>query len=225
MIAFGACVGVAILQQFFSHSRTSQRRVYWGCSGLAGVAGLFAGYPEWQRSLGLMALAWGGMIVAAYAYTPYIKINGKIYALTTQSPDPEDTPADRAATQHDPTPTAYSGLLTAPKMWWLLVPLMLISAINTYAFATGDGEWWVATIGLVFLAFLAIATGTGDASWGYPIARGQRVQFAILAVVTVGSFTVLYLAAYAVAKRKPMRSKHSMEYRAHPNLRDKYSGQ
>ena len=53
------------------------------------------------------------------------------------------------------------------------------------------------------------------------LARGQRIQFAILAVVTIGSFTVLYLAAYAVAKRRPLRSKHSMEYRAHPHLQDK----
>jgi hypothetical protein len=101
-------------------------------------------------------------------------------------------------------------------MWWLLIPLLVISTGNIYAFAFSTGEWWVAAIGLVLLAFLAVVLGFGDASWGYGIARGHRVQFAIAAVVTVGVFAVLYMAAYQTGKHWPTRRKQSMEYRTHP---------
>ncbi|MCF6386368.1 hypothetical protein L2K20_05250 [Mycobacterium sp. MBM] len=222
MAIFALCIGVAVIQQFFKHGRASQRRIYWSCTLLASIAGLMAGYPDWQRAVGLSALAVIGLTVIAYAYTPYIKIGGKIRSLGLQTPDPEDVPAEPHADQQDPAPDAYSGALSAPKMWWLMVPLMLISAGNTYAFVTGEGEWWVAAIGIAFLIFLAVVGGYGDASWGYPIARGQKIQFAILAVVTLGTFTVLYLAAYAMAQRRPLRSKHSLDYRSHPHLRDKY---
>lgn len=224
MVMFVAVVAAAVIQQFFEHSRSSQRRVYWSCTCAAAVFGSLAVYPDWQKGLVMVLFAFGAMTVIAYAYTPYIKIGGKIRSLAVQTPDPDDIPAESTTGQHDPAPDAYSGMLTAAKMWWILVPLMLISAINTYSFTTGEGEWWVAAIGVAFLVFLAVATGVGDASWGYPIARGQRIQFTILAVVTLGAFTVVYLAAYGLAKRRPFRSKHSLDSRAHPDLRDKYPG-
>ena len=165
----------------------------------------------------------GLMVAAAYAYTPYIKISGKVYALTVQDsqPDPDENSARAPGTTvteqaHDPAPDAYSGLLSATKMWWLLIPLLIISTGNIYAFAFSRGEWWVAVIGLAFIVFLAVAMGFGDASWEYGIARGHRVQFAIAAIVTVGVFAVLYLAAYQTGKHWPLRRKQSMEYRAHP---------
>ena len=48
--------------------------------------------------------------------------------------------------------------------------------------------------------FLAVATGYGDASWGYGIACGQRVQFAVAAIVIAGVFSVFYLTAYQAGK-------------------------
>lgn len=217
-----AAFAIGFVQSFFKHSRTSQRRVFWTCATVGAAAAFLSFYPLWAKGLGAFAFVAGAMTVIAYAYTPYIKIGGKIRSLAVQTPDPEDTPPESACEQHLPAPDAYSGVLTAAKMWWLLVLLMLISAANTYAFATGEGQWWVAAIGIAFLVFLAITAGYGDASWGYPIARGQRIQFIVLAVVTLGTFTALYLAAYALAKRRPVRSQHSMEYRAHPHLREKY---
>lgn len=217
-----AAFAIGFVQSFFKHSRTSQRRVYWTCTAVGATAAFLSFYPLWTKGLGAFAFVTGAMTVIAYAYTPYIKIGGKIRSLGLQTPDPEDVPAEPHADQQDPAPDAYSGVLSAPKMWWLMVPLMLISAGNTYAFVTGEGEWWVAAIGIAFLIFLAVVGGYGDASWGYPIARGQKIQFAILAVVTLGTFTVLYLAAYAMAQRRPLRSKHSLDYRSHPHLRDKY---
>src|SRR5436190_6245437 len=144
--------------------------------------------------------------------TRLIRFGSKVYALTAQDsrPAPDETSDETGATakgtpEHDPAPDAYSGLLSATKMWWLLIPLLVISTGNVYAFASGRGEWWVAGIGLAFLLFLAVAMGFGDASWGYGIARGQHVQFVAAAIVTVGVFAALYMAAYQTGKRWPSR--------------------
>jgi hypothetical protein len=226
LVVVAACLAVAVIQQFFKHSRSSQRRIYWSCTCVAAVAGFLAAHPDSKKGLGMALFLLGAMTVVAYAYTPYIKIGGKIYALTVQDSQsdsvetPAGTPMDVTADlQHDPAPNAYSGLLSATKMWWLLIPLLVISSGNVFAFATGEGEGWVAAVGLGFLVFLAIATGYGDASWDYPIARRQRIQFGIITVITVGIFTALYLLAYFAGKHRPLRRTQSMEYRAHPRHR------
>lgn len=224
-VFFGVVVvalAIGVIQSFFNHSRASQRRMYWTCAAISVTAGLLAFYPPWTRGLGASAFLAGVMVVIAYAYTPYIKIRGRICSLGIQTPDPEDVPRESASDQAHPAQDAYGGTLTAAKMWWILVPLMLISAVNTYAFATGEGEWWVAAIGIVFLLFLAITSGYGDASWGYPIARGQRIQFIVLVVVTLGTFTLIYLVAYGIAKRRPVRSRHSSEHRAQRHLGEEF---
>jgi hypothetical protein len=175
------------------------------------------GYPKWNEAVGAALLVIAAMTAAAYGYTPYIKIRGKIYALTVQDsqPDPEDTPAGaKADPDHDPAPDAYSGLLTARKLWWIIIPVLAISTGNIYAFVSGRGEGWVAAIGIGMLLFFAVAAGAGDASWGYGIARGQHLQFALATVITAGAFAVIYLIAYFAAKRWPLRREQSMEYRA-----------
>ncbi|WP_235009789.1 hypothetical protein [Mycobacterium sp. 3519A] len=217
------CAVGALAQQYVKYSRSLQRRIYWGCACLGAVAAYFAFYPDSRKGIGIALFFVGVMIAAAYAYTPYIKIGGKVYALTVQDsrPAPDENSAERPGSaltdqDRDPAPDAYSGLLTATKMWWLLILMMIISTGNIYAFASGKGEWWVAAMGLVFIVFLSIAMGFGDASWGYGIARGQRVQFVIAAIVTVGVFAALYLAAYQIGRHSPLRRKRSMEFRAHP---------
>lgn len=221
------CAVVGLAQQYVKYSRSRQRRFYWGSACLGAVAAFLAAQPDFEKGLVLAVFYLGAMTVSAYAYTPYIKIGGKVYALTVQDsqPDPDENSggtatAEAAAAQRDPAPDAYSGLLTATKMWWLVVMLMVISAVNIYAFVSGSGEWWVAGIGAAFLLFLSVTSGLSDASWGYGIARGQHVQFVLASVVTVGTFAVIYMAAYQAGKRRPLRNKHSMEYRAHPRHQD-----
>jgi hypothetical protein len=222
-IVLVVCAVVALAQQYVKYSRTLQRRVYWAAACLGAVAAFLAFYPDSKKGLGLALFFMAVMVVAAWAYTPYIKIGGKVYALMAQDSQPDsvensdDTAATVTATQeHDRSPDAYSGLLSAAKMWWLLIPLMIISTGNVFAFVSGKGEWWVAAIGIAFIVFLSVAMGFGDASWGYGLARGQRVQFVIVAIVTVGVFAAIYLTAYQAGNRMPSRRKQSMEYRAHP---------
>ena len=136
-------------------------------------------------------------------------------------PDPEDTPTTNDADQQeiDPHPDSYSGLLTATTMWWALVALSAIGAGNVYFAAIGQGEIWVGVMSGAFAAMLAVVTAHGDASWGYPIARGQYLQFVVNTVITAGVFYFLYVTAYYIGQRWPLRRKQSMEYRTHPRHR------
>ncbi|MGV9802490.1 hypothetical protein ACWDTP_31020 [Mycobacterium sp. NPDC003449] len=226
-IIFIAAIAVAVIQQFFDHSRSSQRRIYWSSTCVGAIAAFLTLYPDVGKGLLVGLAIFAAMGIAAYGYTPYIKIRGKIYALTAQDsdPDPEGKPIENAVddedhTEHDPAPDAYSGLLTARKMWWMVAVLMLIAAINLRIFIeSGCEDWGPGIIGAGFLVFFGIGLGIGDASWGYRIAREQYVQFAIVSIITVGTFAVLYLVAYSLAKIKPLRRKGSMEYRAHPRHR------
>ena len=83
-------------------SRSSQRRIYWASASLAAVSGFLMVYPNWQKGLGIAGILLGAMTMAAYAATPYIKIRGKIYALTVadSQPDPEDTRTPRQSLPH-----------------------------------------------------------------------------------------------------------------------------
>lgn len=213
---------VPFITSHFKLELSRQRRVYWACACAAALAAFFWVYPKWKDGIGLALLFVGALIVVAYCNTPYIKIGGKVYALTVQDTCPENddnSPPAENDQDYDPAPDAYSGLITASKTWWLMLPLLVISSINVYHFIVGPGEGWVAAIGIAMLLLLAVGAGYGDASWGYNIARGQYIQFGIAAVITAGAFAVVYLIAYYAGKHWPLRRKQSMEYRAHPRHR------
>lgn len=215
LVALILSIAVSFIQSFFKFDLTTQRCIYWSCTCVATISGFFMTYPNWKNGIWLGLLFFGAMTVAAYCYTPYLKFGGKIYALTVQD-SRADTPTPLATdAEPDPAADAYSGIITARKLWWLILPLMLFSVGNFYFFIVGRGEGWVAATGLALLVLLAVGAGYGDASWGYAIARGQYLQFVIASVVTVGLFAVLYLLAYSAGKRWPSRRQQSMEYRAH----------
>jgi hypothetical protein len=224
----GVCFAAGIALSFFDLSRRTQRRSYWAAAALAAVSGFLAVYPDYSRGLWLAALGLGAMIVMAYVATPYIKIGGKIYALTVrdQQPDPDDTRAagkqpsgadTLGAEPHaDPAPDSYGGLLTATTLWWMLAGLALIAGGNTYAYLFSNGEAAAAAISAALAALVAVGIGYGDASWGYPIARRQYLAFGVATLLTSGVFALVYLVAYYTARRLPLRRTQSLEYRAHP---------
>lgn len=223
-LSFGVivlCYLAGFLLSFSKFSTSAQRRIYWSCACTAGFFGTLATYPTWANAAILGILVPAVMVVAAYVSTPYIKIGGKIYSLTIPDPDPEDALAttDSAQQEIDPHPDSYSGLLTATTMWWSLVVLGAIAAGNVYFAASGRGEVWVGLMSGTFFALLSVVTAYGDASWRYPIARGQYMQFGVASVLTAGAFPAMYLTAYYIAQRRPLRRKQSMEYRVHPRHR------
>ena len=108
-------------------------------------------------------------------------------------------------------------MATAQKSWWNMVAVMVF--IDFAALVPSDHKpLWMRPAAAAILVLVAAAFGYIDASWGYAIARGQRLQFAIIAVVTAGVHTIIYLIAFRAGRRWPYRPTRSMEYRAHPRF-------
>ena len=223
------CFVAGLTLDFFNLSRSTQRRLYWAGAGLAAIAGFLMVYPNLKSAIGIAVMLFATMTLMAYVSTPYIKIGGKIYALIIgdRQPDPEDSPTvdDSAPRQHDaptqpadplidPAPDSYEGTFAHATVWWALVVIAGIAAVNVGAFLFSDGKPAPAAGGAGFLALLTITTGYCDAGWDYPIARGQYLQLAIASLITAGSFALVYLIAYDTARRVPLRRKQSLEYRA-----------
>jgi len=237
---------IVVVLPFFGLTRSAERRFFWCLVATAGLAAALSTYPTWHDALKLALIPLGAMTIGAWAYTPYLKIGGRIYALNVKDrrPDPGDEPAldaagpasddqsdieydddaadfgDKSSRHHasDSAPAAesYSGMLTPATMWWVMVGLSVIAAGNIYAYFFSEGKAPVALMMAVFVSLLALATGYGDASWGYRIARGSYIPFSIASLITAGGFAAIYLAAYYTAGRWPLRRAQSMEQRAHP---------
>jgi hypothetical protein len=212
-------VGLLLTVLASSKNRRAGRRVFWGGALFASISAFFIAYPpDWRSGVLLSLFASGMTVFTAYAYTPYIKIRGKIYAFhiddSRPDPSPGGTPPPGSdALDYDPTPDAYSGmgLTTAGKMWWLMVFVMGGCAFNVVAYFHFREDPWILPLSAAFIVVGGVGFGYfGDASWGYPIARGQRVQFVIISMATLGVFTILYLGAYYAGRHWPWRNKRSI---------------
>jgi hypothetical protein len=217
--AAAACFLVGFSLSSFRLTLRVQRRLYWACACLAAVFGFLMALPNSRTGIVVGALFFSGMTVAAYATGSYIKIGGKIYALTVVDGQPDrddarqDTDADVAA---DPAPDAYSGVLTAAKMWWMLVVIAAIAGINGYAALFSNGGAVVGVMSAAVLTLVAIGLGYADGSWDYQPARRQYLQLGVASVVTAGGFALFYFAAFYAARRRPLRRSQSLDPRAHP---------
>jgi hypothetical protein len=219
---FGAavvCMFVGFALSSFRLTASAQRRIYWFCACLTALFGFLAPYPKFTTGLAAGGALFGGMVVVAYVTSSYIKIGGKIYALTVadSQPDPDDRPtAADSKSESVSGASAYSGQLTPPKMWSMIVVLAVIGGGNTYAALFSNGEAWVGIMSGSFLALVAIGAGYTDGSWDYQPARRQYLQLALASVVTAGGFALLYFAAFYTARRRPLRRSQSLDPRAHP---------
>lgn len=225
-IATLACLAVTLLPGiFFRRDRRWERRVYWGGTASACICFLFACLPDWKLGVGMAMFGAGMMTASAYVYTPYIKLRGKIRAFHVDDILSDDLTDSASATSvidhaYDAEPDAYAGafgLTTAKKMWWLAIFLSAMCVLCV-VIRPGDKPWWITPLAGSFLVMLAIGFGyLLDGSWGYSVARGQRVQFGIIAIITAGIFTMLYLGAYYAGKRWPYRNKKAMEFGMRPH--------
>jgi hypothetical protein len=218
MLAFLALA--TVVPMLAKRDRGWQRRVCWAGVAGAAVSVFLACLPYWKLSIGAALLTVAFMTAAAYMSTPYIKIRGKIYAFHVRDslPDPSPNGATAPGTEdrdHDPAPDSYSGSVTAQKFWWLLIVTTAI-CVGCVLVPAADKPWWLAPGAAAMPVLAALGLGHQDASWGYSVARGQRLQFGVIAAVTAGVFAVVYLGAYGAGKRWPLRRKDSLEYRAHP---------
>jgi hypothetical protein len=208
-----------------SKNRKLARCSFWLGLLIACVSAFFVAYPaDSKLRIGMSLFVAAITIFTAYMSTPFIKIRGKIYAfhISDSQPEEPDVAASVSADEpdHDPTPDSYGGIATAQKEWWIFIIAATIFGWNIVIFA--EDKLWVSVMSAVAFVALATGFGYGDASWGYKVARGQRLQFAIIALVTVGAFPLLYLPAYYAGRHWPLRRKQAMEYRAHPRHQKKY---
>jgi hypothetical protein len=213
------------------NNRHAERRLFWIGFFIAFASAFFIFYPpDWKSGIVFSLLPPILMLITAYFSTSHIKIRGKIYAFhiddSRPDPSPGGTPPPGSDDpDYDPTPDAYSGmgLTTAGKMWWLMVFVMGGCAFNVVAYFHFREDPWILPLSAAFIVVGGVGYGYfGDASWGYPIARGQRVQFVIISMATLGVFTILYLGAYYAGRRWPWRNKRSSEYQAHPRHQKRY---
>ncbi|WP_232000657.1 hypothetical protein [Mycobacterium kyorinense] len=225
-IATLVSLAVAVLPQLFlQRDRSWERRVYWGGTTSAAICAFLASLPDWKLGLGvaLFGIVW--MLVTAYAFTPYIKVHDKVYAFHVSDSLPNSSSDGSPSLHHDPdydpAPDSYGGIATAKKTWWLLIFALLVCILSVVV-KSEDKPSLMAPIAASAFVIIAAGYGYGDGSWGYPVARGQRVQFYIISIVSIGTFSVLYLSAYWAGRRWPLRRNQSMEYRAHPRHQKRY---
>lgn len=215
-----ALISATFFEAFLKVSRATHRIIYWTCTAAAAACGFMVAYPNCKEALLTSAFVGGCLVMIAYFKTPYIKIGGKVYALTVADsqpdPDVEDGHRELGVGDYDPAPDSYSGVLTPAKMWWGMIPVALMGTGSIWASASGIQPWRYAVMGGGLLFVMASLGGFGDASWGYSVARRQYLPFVLVGILTGGIFALVYLIGYYAGKRWPVRRKQSMEYRAHP---------
>lgn len=226
-VATLACLAITVVAPWIRRDRSGERRVFWAATAGAAVFAVIASLPDWKLGVGMSLFVGGLTVFTAYFNGSYIKIRGKIYAFHVRDCQAEaradGAPAsDGNDIAYDQAPDSYGGLTTARKFWWLAVSAVAILSFSIVGYIIDKEKVWLAVISCAIIFLTAIVLGYGDASWGYSIARRQRIQFGIIAVITAGTFTILYLGAYYAAKRWPLRRKESMEYRAHPRHQKRY---
>lgn len=196
IIAGGLCLFAGGLLEHLKVPLTTKRRMYWYLAALSGILWFLAGYPNLENMLGFLAMAWVIQLGWAYAHTPYIRINGKIYAFESKyvNIESENGPDELRRRNEFTTPT---------KMWWVVAfwPIVICAAICS-SFLPGregfsihnDGAWILGLLG--YCLFFGIVVGRGEAKLDRSIAQGQWPQFIIASICSAGLFAVFYLTAY-----------------------------
>ena len=204
------CLGIGAVGAGFIHSIPAQRRFFWGFT-IAGslIAGISAAYPHWATAVLASLGTCLAMSLYAYAWTPYLKIGGRIYASLTRNvnaegpPTPVLRPSEPASAPVSVSDDPYAVLTTAAKAWWGWVALATLCSGGAWAhFAKGVGGW--GTTAFIALCLLILGfVGYVEASVRSPVAARQRLQFVLFTLVSAGVGTVLYLLGYAAGRLRP----------------------
>ncbi|MGE2722057.1 hypothetical protein [Mycolicibacterium celeriflavum] len=173
------------------------RVVFWAATTITcGSVFLMAYPPDWSAGL-LMAFGIGCLIIiAAYINTELIVVRGKTHSLFAELSADED----------------YGGGLTPRKAWWLMTLGVTMANLIALTYLVAKGwEWAPAASVVAILAGLSM--GYRDALMDKPLAAGQRLQFGLISVLTVGVFTVAYLCVYMTRrhrlKQRPAYGRHA----------------
>lgn len=200
-----AVVMVGMSTAPFLPERHLQRRTYW-LSWLAGggLITLAAELADPGRGWGIATMLAPMSVSVAYFKSPYLKIRGRIYAVSflDRQPDPPRDGEPCAAEAPPPLPRDRYGHLSAATYWWL------VATFNAGCATTVVGQGWTLGTSAAFAAFSAClaATGFSDAAGGYGIARRRFIPATVVTLCCVPMYFVP-VAAYAlgfVLGRAPM---------------------
>lgn len=219
LILFGLAwlsLALAVLPPLFVNRGVSwERRLYWGGFLAAGVFIALGCLPNWEVGVAFALLDLALATGTAYLNGPGIKIRGKVYALYLEDSRTKQGRAGGDGPDHDPVPS-YGGLTTPRKAWWMNVFAFAFGVFLLVATIHAPGAPWFMYVGTAAaLVIFPSGIGYAEASLGCSVARGQRVQFAIIAVITLGVVNIVYLLGYAAGRRWPLRRTRSMDYGAH----------
>lgn len=205
---FWAGLGLLLGGQFGTwpiKNRQTARAVYWIAS-LAGCALL--GLAATPRGPGLaagMALACLVFVVlTAIAYTPFLKIGGRVIASHLSDSRPDEPDGTAPPFSRGSAAESYDGSHRADIMWWgTAAGAVAIAVITVLA------RWPPGLLFFVIPFTCIIATyGFDDARRRQPYARGNRLPFIIFGIASV-TYALLpllaYLGAYRLGLRTPRR--------------------
>ncbi len=202
---------VAAVASVVVRDQALQRRIYWLGWLIAALCFALAVLPRgWPGSLAIGLLALFAAVVYAYLRTPFLKIGGRVYAVSgIEEASASDTAQyPQSAARDDNYPTAL-GPLPARNMWWILVAMMCIVSLGIYLV----GWTWQTILGAVFLTVMGALAGVDDGSRKLPIARGQQIQAFIASVASILLWLappICYYLGYRVGQRWPMgRGRHA----------------
>jgi hypothetical protein len=106
----------------------------------------------------------------------------------------------QSGSSNDQTAETDLGAVPARNHWWVIAIGSVVTAYGVYLI----GWAWQLSLLVGFAVIFAATSGWLDASQRLPIARGQKVQFALASVASLMMFAlplVAYLAAYFSAKK------------------------
>ncbi|MCX8564862.1 hypothetical protein OS122_28675 [Mycolicibacterium mucogenicum] len=185
LVLVPAFVGLAMMLLAVFRSSESSHRIFWIGAAVTTISAFFIGLPRgWRSGLGGSTCVVAAIVFTAYLYTPFLNIRGKIRTFYSDRRQP------------------YGAGVTTPKAWWQLLLAVAIFMYPVFAFATGRGGPGPTTVSAGVAIAAGISFGYRDRFLHNSIAAGQRVQFALVSIITLGVFPICYLGAYYASQRR-----------------------
>jgi len=195
------CISVLIL--WSKKNVAWRRRVFWSSAAVVALSSFIASLPNWNQGLAVAGFALALLIGSAYFNTDYIAFNGRTYSYFLSRNEAGKNTGSKSP----------GGLTTARRFWTPLIGAVLLLSFTITTNLQPGGRPREAIVASILLIIFAAAFGYDDARNSHPVAGGQRIQFVIIGLLTVGTFPAIYLAAYFAGKQWPYRSKSPTERR------------
>lgn len=160
------------------------RITYWTCAAVTAISAYFIALPQgWRSALGALAFVGVISVFVAYAYTPFLSVDGRRVSFYSMSTQP------------------YGAGVTAKRSWWRVLVGITVLTFGIVSYVLGEGNPWLATIAAGGIISAGGAFGYRDAFLGAGLASGQRVQLILASAITLGVFLIAYLGAYYLRLR------------------------